>query len=58
MKVKNSSEPVPRTPKVGTELFGSLLVQEGKNRHQHGTENAKSRYRIEFENLLVREIRY
>ncbi|KAF5796307.1 hypothetical protein HanXRQr2_Chr08g0349921 [Helianthus annuus] len=38
--------------------FGLLSVQEGKNRHQHGTENAKSRYQIDFENLLVREIRY
>ncbi|MFS7941891.1 hypothetical protein Hanom_Chr06g00481681 [Helianthus anomalus] len=32
-----------------------LSVHEGKNRHQPVTENAKSRYRIDFENLLVRK---
>ncbi|MFS7903559.1 hypothetical protein Hanom_Chr01g00025451 [Helianthus anomalus] len=30
-------------------------MHEGKNRHQSGTENAKNRYRIDTENLLVRK---
>ncbi|MFS8010855.1 putative transcription factor interactor and regulator CCHC(Zn) family [Helianthus anomalus] len=46
MKVKN-----------GTSLV-QLSVHEGKNRHQPGTGSAKSWYRNDFENLLVREIRY
>ncbi|MFS7912828.1 hypothetical protein Hanom_Chr02g00134451 [Helianthus anomalus] len=41
-----------------SKILVRLLVHEGKNRHQPGTENAKSRYRIDLENLLVREIRY
>ncbi|KAJ0933550.1 hypothetical protein HanPSC8_Chr04g0186111 [Helianthus annuus] len=43
--------------KTGTSLV-QLSVHEGKNRHQPGTDNTKSWYRNDFENLLVREIRY
>ncbi|MFS7968761.1 hypothetical protein Hanom_Chr09g00801321 [Helianthus anomalus] len=35
-----------------------LSVHECKNRPQPSTENTKCRYRIDFENLLVREIHY
>ncbi|MFS7957502.1 hypothetical protein Hanom_Chr07g00667091 [Helianthus anomalus] len=41
---------------------GNCLVQlslhEGKNRHQPGTDNVKTWYQNDFENILVREIRY
>ncbi|MFS7904624.1 hypothetical protein Hanom_Chr01g00038291 [Helianthus anomalus] len=36
----------------------SVSIHDGKNRNQLITENAKSQYRIDIENLLVREIRY
>ncbi|MFS7943950.1 hypothetical protein Hanom_Chr06g00506291 [Helianthus anomalus] len=43
--------------KTGTSLV-QLSIHEGKNRHQPCTEKPKSQYRNDFENLLVREIRY